>query len=103
MNVKVTNQPTIHPMKFQPTILLTRPVIQAITSKRLILPRGQWLETWGGLSCQYFDSSSRGVIVEKKLGKHLSDFATIPTHETLSLPLVALAGAVLLLLLTLIY
>jgi len=91
-----------NPMKFQKTILLTRPVIQAITAKRLILPRGQWLETWGGLSCQYFDSSSRGVIVEKKLGK-LSQFSTIPAPDSLSLPLVALAGAVLLLLLTLIY
>jgi len=90
-------------MKFQKTILLTRPVVQAITSKRLILPRGQWLETWGGLSCQYFDSSNRGVIVEKKLGKHLSDFSTIPAPATLSLPLIALAGGVALLILTLIY
>jgi hypothetical protein len=90
-------------MKFQKSILLTPPIIKAIISKRLILPRGQWVETWGGLSCQYFDSSKRGVIVEKKLGKNLSDFSTIPAPETLSLPLVALAGGVALLLLTLIY
>jgi len=89
-------------MKFQPSILLTRPVVQSIVAKRLILPRGQWLETWGGLSCQYFDSSKRGVIVEKKLGK-LSQFSTIPAQETLSLPLVALAAGVALLVLTLIY
>jgi len=101
MDVKPTNQS--NPMKFQPSILLTRPVIKAITSKRLILPRGQWVETWGGLSCQYFDSSKRGVIVEKKLGKNLSDFATIPTHDSLSLPLVGLAAGVALLILTLIY
>jgi len=90
-------------MKFQKSILLTRPVIKAITSKRLILPRGQWVETWGGLTCQYFDVSKRGVVVEKKLGKHLSDFSTIPAPETLSLPLVGLAAGVALLLLTLIY
>ena len=90
-------------MKFQKTILLTCPVIKAITSKRLILPRGQWLETWGGLSCQYFDCSKRGVVVERKLGKHLTSFSTIPAPETLSLPLVALAGGVALLILTLIY
>jgi len=90
-------------MKFQPSILLTRPVVQSIVAKRLILPRGQWLETWGGLSCQYFDHSSRGVIVEKKLGKNLSDFSTIPAPDSLSLPLVALVAGVALLILTLIY
>jgi hypothetical protein len=41
--------------------------------------------------------------VERKLGKHLTSFSTIPAPETLSLPLVALAGGVALLILTLIY
>jgi hypothetical protein len=98
-----SNQDQFTSTKFQKSILLTCPVIKAIITKQLVLPRGQWVETWGGLSCQYYDSSKRGVIVEKKLGKHLSDFATIPAPETLSLPLLTLASGVALLLLTFIY